>query len=273
MYWLSSTIAFLAISIKWFDPTISVIIRLVRAYVKDARMIRKYVRAGTVKPAFAVPERPSKLDPYAEKLSGWLRTEAGRSRKQRRTSKQRHTDLVTLGDPCSYGRVAVLAGAWKAARQQDAQISGRGGSVPLAFAAGDAFQFDWSEDWAVLRGDRTKLRVAHTKLSHSRAFIVRAYLIQTHEMLFDALTQAFRVLGGVPRRGILDNMRTALIASARAKRGRSRPCLQQWPAITSSSRSFVIPLAARRRARSRRTSRMRVGVHGSRCRASPTLPG
>ncbi len=51
---------------------------------------------------------------------------------------------------------------------------------------GEAFQFDWSEDWAVLGGERTKLQVAHTKLSHSRAFIVRAYLLQTHEMLFDA---------------------------------------------------------------------------------------
>ena len=29
-------------------------------------------------------------------------------------------------------------------------------------------------------------------------------------MLFDALTQAFRVLGGVPRRGIFDNMKTAV---------------------------------------------------------------
>lgn len=52
--------------------------------------------------------------------------------------------------------------------------------------------------------------MAHFKLSHSRAFIVRAYLLQTHEMLFDAHRHAFRVLGGVPKRGIYDNMRTAV---------------------------------------------------------------
>jgi transposase len=40
------------------------------------------------------------------------------------------------------------------------------------------------------------LQVAHFKLSHSLAFIVRAYLLQTHEMLFDAHRHAFRVLGG-----------------------------------------------------------------------------
>jgi hypothetical protein len=32
----------------------------------------------------------------------------------------------------------------------------------------------------------TKLQVAQFKLSHSRAFFLRAYLLQTHEMLFDA---------------------------------------------------------------------------------------
>jgi transposase len=172
--------------------------------------IRKYLRAGTVEPSFKVPERPSKLDPFAEKLSGWLRTEVAKSRKQRRTAKQMHADLVVLGYDGSYNRVAAFVRAWKAERQREAQTSGRGTFVPLVFAAGEAFQFDWSEDWAMLGGRQTKLQVAHTKLSHSRAFAVRAYPLQTHEMLFDALTQAFRVLGGVPRRGIFDNMRTAV---------------------------------------------------------------
>ena len=89
-------------------------------------------------------------------------------------------------------------------------MSGRGPYVPLVFQRGEAFQFDWSEDWAVIGGERTKLQAAHTKLAHSRAFIVRAYPLQTHEMLFDALTQAFRVLGGIAGRGIFDNMKTAV---------------------------------------------------------------
>ena len=172
--------------------------------------IRKYLRAGTVEPKFKVPERPSKLDPFAEKLSGWLEIEAGKSRKQKRTAKQMHSDLVALGFEGSYGRLAAFVRAWRADRQRDAQTSGRGTFVPLVFGPGEAFQFDWSEDWALLGGERVKLQVAHTKLSHSRAFIVRAYPLQTHEMLFDAMTQAFRVLGGVPRRGIFDNMKTAV---------------------------------------------------------------
>ena len=186
--------------------------------------IRKYLREDAVEPKFKVPERPSKLDPFAEKLSGWLRIEAGKSRKQKRTARQMHADLVALGYAGSYGRVSAFVRAWKAHRQREQGTSGRGTFVPLAFAPGEAFQFDWSEDWALLGGERTKLQVAHTKLSHSRAFTVRAYLLQTHEMLFDALTQAFRVLGGVPRRGIFDNMRTAVdkIGSGKARQVNAR---------------------------------------------------
>ena len=45
--------------------------------------IRKYLRAGEAEPHYAKRVSPSKLDPFASKLSGWLKTEAGRSRKQR----------------------------------------------------------------------------------------------------------------------------------------------------------------------------------------------
>ena len=167
--------------------------------------IRKYLNAGTIEPRFATPERPSKLDPFAEKLAAWLKTEAGKSRKQRRTLKQLHVDLVALGFTGSYGRVAAFARQWRMDRQREQQTTGRGTFVPLVFRPGEAFQFDWSEDYAVLGGERTKLQVAHIKLAHSRAFLVRAYLLQTHEMLFDAHWHGFRVFGGVPGRGIHDS--------------------------------------------------------------------
>ncbi|MEQ1552456.1 IS21 family transposase [Sphingorhabdus sp.] len=186
--------------------------------------IRKYLREHTVEPKFKVPDRPSKLDPFAEKLTGWLRIDATKSRKQKRSAKQMHADLVSLGFDGGYGRVAAFVRAWKTDRQRDAQTSERGTFVPLVFAPGEAFQFDWSEDWAIIAGKQTKLQVAHTKLSHSRAFTVRAYMLQTHEMLFDALTQAFRVLGGVPQRGIFDNMKTAVdrIGSGKARQINAR---------------------------------------------------
>ena len=179
--------------------------------------IRKYLRVDGGEPKFKLPERPSKLDPFADRLSAWLRTESKKSRKQKRTLKQLHAELVSLGYEGSYNRVAAFAREWKADLQRELQTTGRGTFVPLAFDPGEAFQFDWSEDWAIIGNERTKLQVAHTKLAYSRAFIVRAYLLQTHEMLFDAHNHAFRVFGGVPRRGIYDNMRTAIDKVGRGK--------------------------------------------------------
>jgi transposase len=192
--------------------------------------VTKYLKAGTVEPKFATPERASKLDPFAGKLVAWLQREAGKSRKQRRTLKQLHADLVALGFTGSYGRVAAFARTWRTDRQQEQQTTGRGTFVPLAFRPGEAFQFDWSKDYVILGGERTKLQVAHIKLSHSRAFLVRAYLLQSHEMLFDAHWHGFRVFGGIPGRGIYDNMKTAV---DRVGRGKERQVNARFLAMTN----------------------------------------
>ncbi len=112
--------------------------------------VTKDLAADTIEPKFATPDRSSKLGPFVEKLSGWLKTEAGKSRRQRRTVKQLHADLVALGFTGSYGRVAAFAREWRADRQREQQTTGRGTFVPLSFRPGEAFQFDWSEDHAVL---------------------------------------------------------------------------------------------------------------------------
>jgi transposase len=222
-----------------------------------------------VEPAFRVPERPSKLDPFVDRLSAWLKTEAGKSRKERRTLKQLHADLVALGYEGSYNRVAAFARKWKADRQREQQTAGRGTFVPLVFQPGEAFQFDWSEDRAAIAGEHIKLQLAHIKLSHSRAFLLRAYLLQTHEMLFDAHWHAFRVFGGVPGRGIYDNMKTAVdrIGSGKARQVNARFLAMTShyvfepefcnPAAGWDCASVAPPVQARwRRDRSRRTCRM-----------------
>src|SRR5690554_3384371 len=222
--------AFLSIIRRWALREHVPIREIARRTGRSRNTIRKELRSGSVEPKFIVPERPSKLDPYAAKLAGWLKTEAGKSRKQRRTVKQLHADLVALGFTGSYNRVAAFAREWRADRHRELQTTGRGTFVPLVFAPGEAFQFDWSEDWAILGGERTKLQVAHIKLSHSRAFLLRAYLLQTHEMLFDAHAHAFRVFGGVPARGIYDNMRTAV---DRVGKGKERQVNARFLAMTS----------------------------------------
>ena len=221
---------FLSVIRRWASRDKMPIREIARRTGLSRNTIRKYLRAEIVEPSFRTPTRPSKLDPFAEKLSGWLVMEVRKSRKDRRTAKQMHADLVKLGFDGSYERVAAFVRAWKADRQRAQQTTGRGTFVPLVFQPGEAFQFDWSEDWAVIGGERVKLQVAHIKLSHSRAFLVRAYLLQTHEMLFDAHWHAFRVFDGIPSRGIYDNMKTAV---DRVGRGKQRDINARFLAMTS----------------------------------------
>jgi len=193
----------------------------IRAIVRRSGLsrgtVRKYLRGNISAPQYKQRCSPSKLDAYADQLIELLKLEAGKGRKQRRTAKQLHVDLVGLGFSGSYGRVAAFCKQWHDEQQALTKTAGRGTFVPLTFAPGEAFQFDWSEDWAVIGGERTKLQVAHFKLSHSRAFMLRAYPLQTHEMLFDAHVHAFDVFGGVPQRGIYDNMKTAVSRIGRGK--------------------------------------------------------
>lgn len=82
--------------------------------------------------------------------------------------------------------------------------------VPLSFAPGEAYQFDWSHEVVLLSGVTVTVKVAHVRLCHSRMLFVRAYSRETHEMVFDAAERAFALFKGAGRRGIYDNMKTAV---------------------------------------------------------------
>jgi transposase len=144
--------------------------------------------------------------------------------------KQLHQDLVALGFNGSYDRVAAFARHWRQRQREAANRASKGTYVPLVFAPGEAFQFDWSEEWAHIGGRKMKLQVAHFKLCHSRAFMLRAYPLQTHEMLFDAHNHCLQALGGTPRRGIYDNMKTAV---DKVRRGKQRQVNARFRAMVS----------------------------------------
>lgn len=92
--------------------------------------VAKHLNSGTIEPRFATPERPSKIDPFADKLAAWLRAEAATSRKQKRTLKHLHSDLVALGFTGSYGRVAASARQWRADVSASSRPLGAARSCP-----------------------------------------------------------------------------------------------------------------------------------------------
>ena len=192
--------------------------------------------------------RPSRLDPYADKLSHMLRKEAGKSRKQKRTVKQLHADLVALGYDSSYNRVAAFR----------SQLEGRSATRtedmrPRRVRAADVFagrkrsSSTGRKIGAVIAGEQTKLQVAHFKLSTAALFL-RAYPQQTEEMLFDAHKHAFRVLGGVPRRGTTTICSLRSTRSGAAENRRSTHGSQPWSATSCSRRSSATRRPAGRRA-------------------------
>jgi transposase len=82
--------------------------------------------------------------------------------------------------------------------------------VPLSFAPGEAYQFDWSHEIVVMNGVTVTVKVAQMRLCHSRMMFVRAYPRETQEMVFDAHERAFAFFRGACTRGIYDNMKTAV---------------------------------------------------------------
>jgi transposase len=223
-------VALLSVIRRWHWRDLVPIREIARRTGLSRNTVRKYLAGDVVEPHYPERVSPSKLDDYAVQLDSWLKVESRKGRKQRRRVKQLYLDLLRLGYTGSYDRVAAYARQWRQAQQTAERTAARGTFVPLSFAPGEAFQFDWSEDWAVVGGSRIKLQVAHFKLSHSRAFILRAYLLQTHEMLFDAHNHAFAVWGGVPRRGIYDNMKTAV---DRVRSGKRRDVNARFAAMAS----------------------------------------
>ena len=158
-------------------------------------------------PRYRRTKAVGKLTSFEPKLLLALEADAHRPKRDRRTALMLFAAMQKEGFTGRYSIVTDFIRNW---RNQWAVVTGKSAYVPLKFELGEAFQFDWSEEWLMVGGMHRKILVAHTKLCASRAFLLAAYPTQSHEMLFDAHTRAFTALGGIPKRGIYDNMKTAV---------------------------------------------------------------
>ena len=190
--------------------------------------IKKWLKApGCVEPKYLRKAQDTVLTPYVGQLVKALETDAHRSRKERRSAKRLWGELKEAGFTGSYSRVTEYVRQWK---NDGGEAKASVGFVPLKFELGEAFQFDWSEEGLVLGGIYRRIQVAHLKLCASRGFVLVAYPSQGHEMLFDAHTRAFTALGGIPRRGIYDNMKTAV---DQVRKGKGRIVNARFAAMAS----------------------------------------
>lgn len=180
---------------------------IARALKLARNTVRSIVRAETeTERRYERRDQPMpQLGPYVSALDEMLSTNATRSARERLTYQRIFEDLRLQGYRGSYDNVRRYAHAW-AERQGAASAEAY---VPLSFAPGEAYQFDWSHECVVIDGVTTMAKVAQIRLCHSRMLFVRAYPREAQEMVFDAHEKAFQFFKGVARRGIYDNMRTA----------------------------------------------------------------
>ena len=167
-------------------------------------------------PKYRRPDVSTKLTPFVDTLTQALEVDAHRAKHERRTARALYVQLAALGYAGGYSRLTDFIRHW---REKQGKLISTRAFVPLVFELGEAFQFDWSEEGLVVGGIYYRMQVSHLKLCASRAFWLVAYPSQGHEMLFDAHTRSFAALGGIARRGIYDNMKTAV---DQVKKGKGR---------------------------------------------------
>ena len=171
------------------------------------KVVRKVLRSGETAFDYERTVQPMpKIGPYKNELDRILAGNETKASRERLTLIRVFEELRGLGYDGGYDAVRRYAHSWR----RDQISSSAAAFVPLSFAPGEAYQFDWSHEVVLINGTTVTLKVAHVRLCHSRMLFVRAYPRETQEMVFDAHDRAFAFFKGTCSRGIYDNMKTAV---------------------------------------------------------------
>src|SRR5215468_8042787 len=168
---------------------------------------RKVLRSGETSFEYErnVQPRP-KLGRWTCALDELLEGNAAKPAREQLTLIRIFEELRGLGYDGGYDALRRYAKRWAKQHGTATAVA----YVPLSFAPGEAYQFDWSHEVVLLSGVTVIVKVAHVRLCHSRMLFVRAYPRETQEMVFDAHDRAFALFKGTCGRGIYDNMKTAV---------------------------------------------------------------
>ncbi len=82
--------------------------------------------------------------------------------------------------------MAAFSHEWTADRRLVQHTSGRGAYVPLAFQPGEAFKFDWAEDWGIIGAGQAQQGAAELKKPSCGAAAGLAYCAHSLEARSEA---------------------------------------------------------------------------------------
>jgi transposase len=178
-----------------------------REFRLSRKVVRKVIRSEATEFRYERGRQPlPRIDPWRDRLDGLLLANEGKPARERLTLIRIFEELRGLGYQGGYDAVRRYAQKWRVERGAATAEA----YVPLSFAPGEAYQFDWSHEVVLINGTTVTVKVAHVRLCHSRMLFVRAYPRETQEMVFDAHNRAFAFFKGTCTRGIYDNMKTAV---------------------------------------------------------------
>ena len=146
--------------------------------------VRKVTRGKATEFKYERGVQPApKLGEWVEVLTEILEKEARLPRRVRLFEELRGRGYDGPSLACSLAHDSVHRFA-EALRNERARVPVQA-FVPLSFAPGEAYQFDWSHETITLQGLPLTIKAAHMKPSHSRMPFVRVDFRETRELVFD----------------------------------------------------------------------------------------
>ena len=140
------------------------------------KVVRKVLRSEATEFRYERGEQPlPRIGPWQEALDQLLASNESKQRRERLTLIRVFETLRGLGYEGGYDAVRRYARDWQRARS----ATSVGAFIPLSFAPGEAYQFDWSHEIVLINGTTVTVKVAHVRLCHSRMLFVRAYPRET----------------------------------------------------------------------------------------------
>ena len=135
--------------------------------------VRKILRSDETDFSYEREHQPlPRIGPWREQIDRFLQANEGKQSRERLTLIRIYEELRALGFEGSYDSVRRYAKAWSKTRGAVTAEA----YVPLFYAAGEAYQFDWSHEIILINGVTTTVKVAHVRLCHSRMMFARAYM-------------------------------------------------------------------------------------------------
>src|SRR5215470_15990592 len=124
------------------------------------KVVRKVIRSGSTQFHYEREDQPlPKLGRWRDRLDELLLANAAKASRERLTLIRLFEELRGLGYEGGYDAVRRWARSW----QRERSASTADVYVPLSFAPGEAYQFDWSHEIVLLNRKPVTVKVAHVR--------------------------------------------------------------------------------------------------------------